>query len=71
MIQYIKPSCWEWILAELRRKKEGMNSRCICGGYRYYTSEVYECTGVYRCPESQEPNPNFDEVVAYYGEDEI
>lgn len=57
MIQYIKPSCWEWILAELRRKQEGMNSRCIWGGYR--------------CPESQEPNPNFDEVVAYYGKDEF
>lgn len=52
-------------------QKEGMNSRCIWGGYRYYTSEVYECTGVYRCSESQEPNPNFDEVVAYYGEDEF
>nr|DAI95625.1 MAG TPA: hypothetical protein [Caudoviricetes sp.] len=48
-----------------------MNSRCIWGGYRYYTNDVYECTGVYRCPESQEPNPNFDEVIAYFAEGEF
>ena len=70
MIQYIKPSCWAWILADLKRK-EGTKERCIWGGYRYYTNDVYECTGVYRCPESQEANPNFDEVVAYFAEGEF
>ena len=41
MIQYIKPSCWAWILADLKRK-EGTKERCIWGGYRYYIHRVYE-----------------------------
>lgn len=66
MIQYIKPSCWEWIRAELRQK-----NHAVYGGFHYYVSQVYECKGVYRHPVSQTPDPNFDELVAYYGKDEF
>lgn len=58
MIQYIKPTCWAWILADLKRK-EGTKERCIWGGYRYYIHRVYECTqsGVAHSPKSLPMKP--------------
>ena len=70
MIQYIKPSCWAWILADLKRK-EGTKERCIWGGYRYYIHRVYECTAIRRCPQSQEPTFEADELVAYFAKGEF
>lgn len=67
MIQYIKVSCLEWILAELKRG----NDRVVWGGYRYYLRRVYECTGLYRCSANQNPVPEFDELVAWYAVDEL
>lgn len=70
MIQYIKPSCWAWILADLKRK-DGTKERCIWGGYRYYLHRVYECTAIRRCPQSQEPTYYADELVAYFAKGEF